>query len=290
MATNNYFKNLNSFPQQELLNDLTREVIQMAGVDVLYLARTSVKVDDVLNEDVLSRFESAVEIEMYVNTPEGFEGAGDVATKFGLDVQDELNMIVNKERFFKETALSNPREGDLIYFPVDRNLFEIKFVEDEKPFYPLGKGTVFELTCEKFIFSEEEFALPEGTATAEIFDAYEKGHAIDIELRLAVGGIDYKVDEQVFQGASLLNATASATVGGGSATNTGDILRLYNVVGDFVAGENLQGVKSSAIRNVIEVDDQNMEASEYSDNKIYETDGDNILDFSEIDPWSEGDL
>lgn len=290
MTTNNYFKNLNSFPQQELLNDLTREVIQMSGVDVLYLARTSVKNDDVLNEDVLSRFESAVEIEMYVNTPEGFEGAGDVATKFGLDVQDELNMIVNKERFFKETALSNPREGDLIYFPVDRNLFEIKFVEDEKPFYPLGKGTVFELTCEKFIFSEEEFALPEGTATADIFNEYERGNAIDIQLTVAVGGIDYKVDEQVFQGVSLLNATASATVGGGSATNTGNILKLYNVVGDFVAGEDLQGVKSSAIRNVIEVDDQNMESSEYSDNKIYETDGDNILDFSEIDPWSEGDL
>ena len=67
MTTNNYFKNINSLPQQELLNDLTKEVIQMSGVDVLYLARTSVKVDDVLNEDVLSRFESAVEIEMYVN-------------------------------------------------------------------------------------------------------------------------------------------------------------------------------------------------------------------------------
>ena len=288
MATNNYFKNLNSFPQQELLNDLTREVIQMSGVDVLYLARTSVKVDDVLNEDVLSRFESAVEIEMYVNTPEGFGGAGDVATKFGLDVQDELNMIVNKERFFKETALAHPREGDLIYFPVDKNLFEIKFVEDEKPFYPLGKNTVFELTCEKFIFSEEEFALPEGTATAEIFDGYEKGHAIDIELIVADGAIDYKVDEVVFQGVSLLNATASGTVGS-FKTDTG-ILRLYNVDGEFATDANLFGVKSDASRNVTKVDDQKMESSEFADNKIYETDGDNILDFSEIDPWSEGDL
>ncbi len=290
MTTNNYFKNLNSFPQQELLNDLTKEVIQMSGVDVLYLARTSVKVDDVLNEDVLSRFESAVEIEMYVNTPEGFEGAGDVATKFGLDVQDELNMIVNKERFFKETALAAPREGDLIYFPIDRNLFEIKFVEDEKPFYPLGKNTVFELTCEKFIFSEEEFALPEDSATAELFDTFERANAIDIEIRVAVGGTDYKVDEQVYQGASLLAATAIGTVGGGSATNTGDLLKLYNVSGEFATGSNVIGVKSTASRNLVEVDDQKIEAVEYSDNKIYETDGDNILDFSEIDPWSEGDL
>ena len=227
---------------------------------------------------------------MYVNTPEGFEGAGDVATKFGLDIQDELNMIVNKERFFKETALAAPREGDLIYFPIDRNLFEIKFVEDEKPFYPLGKNTVFELTCEKFIFSEEEFALPEDTATAELFDAYEKAHAIDIELRVAVGGTDYKVDEQVYQGASLLTATAVGTVGGGSATNTGDILKLYNISGEFATGTVLEGVKSTASRNVVDIDDQKMESSEYSDNKIYETDGDNILDFSEIDPWSEGDL
>ena len=289
MATNNYFKNFNSFPQQELLNSLTREVIQMSGIDVLYLVRTSVKIDDILNEDVLSRFESAVEIEMYINTPEGFGGAGDIATKFGLDVQDELNMIVNKERFFKETGLAAPREGDLIYFPLDRNLFEIRFVEDEKPFYPLGKNTVYELTCEKFVYSQEEFVLPDdGSGTKEIFDKYERKNAITMQLTVAVGSLLYKADETVYQGTSLAGSTATAQVA--DFNDTTGVLNVFHVTGDFGVGQNVIGVKSNAVRSITKIDDQVQSSSEYSDNITFEIEGDGVLDFSELDPWSEGDL
>ena len=289
MATNNYFKNFDSFPQQELLNSLTREVIQMSGIDVLYLVRTSVKIDDILNEDVLSRFESAVEIEMYINTPEGFGGAGDIATKFGLDVQDELNMIVNKERFFKETGLAAPREGDLIYFPLDRNLFEIRFVEDEKPFYPLGKNTVYELTCEKFVYSQEEFVLPDdGSGTKEIFDKYERKNAITMQVTVAAGSLLYKADETVYQGSSLAGATATAQVA--DFNDTTGILNVFHVTGDFATGSNIIGVKSNAVRSITKIDDQVQSSSEYSDNITFETEGDGVLDFSELDPWSEGDL
>ena len=289
MATNNYFKNFDSFPQQELLNSLTREVIQMSGIDVLYLVRTSVKIDDILNEDVLSRFESAVEIEMYINTPEGFGGAGDIATKFGLDVQDELNMIVNKERFFKETGLAAPREGDLIYFPLDRNLFEIRFVEDEKPFYPLGKNTVYELTCEKFVYSQEEFVLPDdGSGTKEIFDKYERKNAITMQVTVAAGSLLYKADETVYQGSSLAGATATAQVA--DFNDTTGILNVFHVTGDFATGSNIIGVKSNAVRSITKIDDQVQSSSEYSDNITFEIEGDGVLDFSELDPWSEGDL
>tara|TARA_R110002167_G_scaffold177326_1_gene377113 strand:- start:24 stop:893 length:870 start_codon:yes stop_codon:yes gene_type:complete len=289
MATNNYFKNFNSFPQQELLNSLTREVIQMSGIDILYLVRTSVKIDDILNEDVLAKYESAVEIEMYVNTPEGFGGAGDIATKFGLDVQDELNMIVNKERFFKETGMAAPREGDLIYFPLDRNLFEIRFVEDEKPFYPLGKNTVYELTCEKFVYSQEEFALPDdGTGTKEIFDKYERKNAITMQLKVAAGSLLYKADETIYQGASLAGATATAQVA--DFNDTTGVLNVFHVTGDFGVGQNVIGVKSAATRSITNIDEQTQTSSEYSDNITFETEGDGVLDFSELDPWSEGDL
>lgn len=289
MATNNYFKNFNSFPQQELLNSLTREVIQMSGIDILYLVRTSVKIDDILNEDVLAKYESAVEIEMYVNTPDGFGGAGDIATKFGLDVQDELNMIVNKERFFKETGMAAPREGDLIYFPLDRNLFEIRFVEDEKPFYPLGKNTVYELTCEKFVYSQEEFALPDdGTGTKEIFDKYERKNAITMQLKVAAGSLLYKADETIYQGASLAGATATAQVA--DFNDTTGVLNVFHVTGDFGVGQNVIGVKSAATRSITNIDEQTQTSSEYSDNITFETEGDGVLDFSELDPWSEGDL
>jgi len=288
MTTNHFFKNFNSFPQQELINSLTREVIQMSGLDVLYLPRTNIKRDDILNEDPLSRFESAVDIEMYINIPEGFGGVGDISTKFGLDVQDEIIMIVNKERFFKETALSAPREGDLIYFPLDRNIFEIKFVEDEKPFYTMGKNTVFEMTCEKYVFSEEKFEIPLGSGGAT-FDKFERENAITIQITLdSVSSDVYTIDEEVYQGSSLAGSTAKGIVADFNSTTS--ILNIFNTVGTFATGINLVGQTSETSRNVIKVDDQNISSSEFSDNSTYETEGDGILDFSEVDPWSEGDL
>ena len=288
MTTNHFFKNFNSFPQQELLNSLTREVIQMSGLDVLYLPRTLVTKDDILNEDPLSKFESAVDIEMYINIPEGFGGVGDISTKFGLDVQDEIIMIVNKERFFKETALSAPREGDLIYFPLDRNIFEIRFVEDEKPFYTMGKNTVFEMTCEKYVFSEEKFELPAGSSGA-IFDTFERENAITVQITVDSGStIVYTKDEDVYQGDSLVGATAKGIVA--DFNSVSNILNVFNTVGTFAINTNLIGNTSAASRNVTKVDDQIISTSEFSDNSTYETDGDGILDFSEVDPWSEGDL
>jgi len=293
MTTNQFFKNFNSLPQQDLLNSLTKEVIQMSGLDVLYLPRTDVKRDDILNEDPLSRYESAVDIEMYINIPEGFGGAGDVATKFGLDVQDEIIMIVNKERFFAETALTSPREGDLIYFPLDRNIFQINFVEDEKPFYTMGKNTVFEMTCEKYVFSEEIFDIPIGSS-GKIFDKFERENAITMQITvasdLAEDALVYAVDEEVFQGASLAGGTAKGIVAGFNGTSSPNTLNIFNVSGTFVTGSNIIGNTSETTRNVTKVDDQTISSSEFADNSTYETDGDGILDFSEVDPWSEGDL
>ena len=96
MATNNYFKNFNSFPQQELLNSLTKEVIEISGIDLLYIKRTTGSKDTILNENPTARFTSCLQVVMYINTPEGFGGAGDAVSKFGLDVQDELILIVSR--------------------------------------------------------------------------------------------------------------------------------------------------------------------------------------------------
>jgi hypothetical protein len=288
MTTNHFFKNFNSFPQQELLNSLTREVIQMSGLDVLYLPRKNIKKDDILNEDPLSKFESAFEIEMYVNVPDGFGGVGDISTKFGLDVQDELILIVNKERFLKETVLSVPKEGDLIYFPLDKNIFEIKFVEHEKPFYSMGKNTVFEMTCEKYVFSEEKFEIPIASSGV-IFDKFERENAITIQITVAAGSsVVYTKDEEVYQGVSLVGSTAKGIVADFNSTT--NIMNIFNTVGTFATGINIIGATSATTRNVTKVDDQTISSSEYSDNSTYETDGDGILDFSEVDPWSEGDL
>lgn len=284
MPTNNYFKNFNSMPQQDLLNSLTTEVIQMNGIDVYYLIRTAVNEDTILNEDSSSKFKSVKQVEMYVNGTDGFTGAGDTVSKFGLDIQDELILTVNKHRFLEAVVMKTPREGDLIYFPLNKGLFEIKFVEHEKPFYSLGKNTVFEITCELFQYSDEIFDIP-AIEQGAIFEKIERENAITTAL--TVGGVDqYTKNEIIYQGASLATATVTAKI----ASQNNNILHVYRVSGAFIVGNPIIGDTSTHSLNIISIDDQDIKTSKYSDNKEFETDGDAILDFTEIDPWSEGDI
>ena len=281
MATNIYFQN--SITDQNLLNEINREVIQQAGIDVMYIPRTLVKEDLVMNEDVLSQFDNAYEIEMYVKSSDNFGGPDDAISKFGLDIRDELILVVHAESFKFATNNTTPLEGDLIYFPLSKGLFEIKFVEDEQPFYQIGKNYVFELTCEVFQYGEEK--IDTGTDA----DKVERENAYAVDLLLTAGGTGtYIVDEEVYQGANLAAATSKAiVVSWVVSTRT---LRINNISGTFATGTNITGSDSSAVWSLTSYDDQLLPTTPYADNKIFETDGDSILDFSEMDPWSEGDL
>ena len=281
MATNIYFQN--SIPDQNLLNEIHREVIQQAGIDVMYIPRTLVKEDLVMNEDVLSQFDNAYEIEMYVKSSDNFGGPDDAISKFGLDIRDELILVVHAESFKFATNITIPLEGDLIYFPLSKGLFEIKFVEDEQPFYQVGKNYVFELTCEVFQYGEEK--IDTGTDA----DKVERENAYAVDLLLTAGGTGtYIIDEEVYQGANLAAATSKAiVVSWVVSTRT---LRINNISGTFATGTNITGNDSSAVWSLTSYDDQLLPTTPYADNKIFETDGDAILDFSESDPFSEGDL
>ena len=282
MATNIYFQN--SITDQNLVNGLHREVIQQAGIDVMYIPRTLVKEDLVLGEDVLSQFNTAYEIEMYVKSSDNFGGPDDAISRFGLDIRDELILIVHAESFKFATAMTLPLEGDLIYFPLSKGLFEIKFVEDEQPFYQVGKNYVFELTCELFQYSEEK--IDTGTDA----DKVERETAYAVDLVLTAGGTGtYIVDEAVYQGANLAGATGKGIVA--AWTSSTRTLRVNNIVGTFAISTNITGATSSAVwSQAAATDDQLLPTIPFADNKILETDGDAILDFSESDPFSEGDL
>ena len=281
MATNIYFQN--SITDQNLLNEINREVIQQAGIDVMYIPRTLVKEDLVLGEDVLSQFNTAYEIEMYVKSSDNFGGPDDAISRFGLDISDELILVVHAESFKFATNNTTPLEGDLIYFPLSKGLFEIKFVEDEQPFYQIGKNYVFELTCEVFQYGEEK--IDTGTDA----DKVERENAYAVDLLLTAGGTGtYIIDEEVYQGANLAAATSKAiVVSWVVSTRT---LRINNISGTFATGTNITGNDSSAVWSLTSYDDQLLPTTPYADNKIFETDGDDILDFSESDPFSEGDL
>ena len=167
MALNPFFLQ-GSQSEQRLVQSLINEQLQIYGVDVIYLPRKILSKDEILTEVQSSTFNDNYAIEAYINTYEGYTGAGDIMTKFGMSLKDELTVTISKERFedFISTFLADlpssereiatrPCEGDLIFFPLGQRVFEIKFVEHEQPFYQLGKNYVYQLKCELFELEDE---------------------------------------------------------------------------------------------------------------------------------------
>ena len=196
MALNPFFLQ-GSQSEQRLVQDLINEQLKIYGVEVKYLPRRIVKKDNIFTEVQSSRFGDNFSIEAYVNTFDGYGGAGDIMTKFGMSLKDELIVTISKERFedfispFLESlpedeieVTSRPNEGDLIFFPLGGRLFEIKFVEHEKPFYQLGKNYVYELRCELFELEDEMGGWDQlSTTTEEIDDALvDQGYITSLKL------------------------------------------------------------------------------------------------------------
>jgi len=165
MALNPYFLQ-GSRAEQRLVQDLINEQLKIYGVEVTYIPRKYVNTESIIEEVTTSKFDDNFAIEAYVNTYDGYAGAGDVLTKFGMSLRDEVTLTISKERFedfispFMDAdddieLSSRPREGDLVFFPLGQRLFEVKFVEHENPFYQLGKNYVYELKCELFEYEDE---------------------------------------------------------------------------------------------------------------------------------------
>jgi hypothetical protein len=167
MALNPFF--LQGSPnEQRLVQELINEQLRIYGVEVVYIPRKFVRRETILREISSSKFDDNFALEAYVNNYDGYSGQGDILTKFGMSLKDDLSLIISKERFEdfiapflesesdEEIVLSSrPREGDLVYFPLGQRLFEVKFVEHEQPFYQLGKLYVYELKCELFEYEDE---------------------------------------------------------------------------------------------------------------------------------------
>lgn len=221
MPVNPYFNHFNHGRTQDLFEDLTIEAIRNFGQDVKYIPRTLVRNDELFGEDVLSKFDDAVDLEMYVKSVDGFGGEGDFLSKFGVEIRDTVTFTVARKRFEQarsEKLLSEngynlvlesantgspsrkfivdsdgtygayrlesdeysidrerPMEGDLIYFPMVKKLFEIKYVEHEELFYQAGRLRTYELRCELFEYSSQRLE----TGNTEI-DAIETAFSTDV--------------------------------------------------------------------------------------------------------------
>ena len=185
MATNFYFQS--GIPggrssEQLLMEDIIIECLKIYGLDTYYIPRKSVNEDDILGEDVLNKYSSAYPLEMYMQNVTGFEGDGDLLTKFGVEFRDTATFIVSRRRWDEVIARSGdavlttrPAEGDIVYFPLTKAFFEIKRVESTDPFFQVGKLYVYKLQCELMQYSSEIF----DTGVSEI-DSIASGDSLDI--------------------------------------------------------------------------------------------------------------
>lgn len=283
MALNSFFTQ-GTTGEQGLVQDLVDEQIKMFGKNVYYIPRTLVKEDSVFGEDTLSKFEGAFEVEVYLEDAGGFRGDGDIFSKFGVRIQDQVTFLISRRRFTEAVddnaqliVEGRPNEGDLIHFTMVGKTFEIQYVEHEQPFYQLGKNYVWGLRCELFEYSDED--IDTGVA---VVDAIETTFANAIALTMAESGSgDFTVGETV------TGANSNVTAEVKSWDSTTRNLIVINRSGAFKSGENITGGDSSAVWTTASYNTINNVNSEYDNNYAIETQADDIIDFTQSNPFGE---
>ena len=282
MATNVFFNHaVNS--EQHLYEDLVVESLRFYGHDVMYLPRQVIEEDSILNEDVQSKFGDAYSVEMYIENTDGFEGEGDLMSKFGLQIRDQATFVISLRSWERFISLDSnlatsfrPNEGDLIYFPLSGSMFEIKFVEHEDPFYQVGKLFVFKLRCELFEYSQEDF----DTGIGDI-DLIEDEQAYSLNMTMNNGNnTDYLANETL-----ALNGTVVAEVV--SWNQPTSKLLAKDITTTLQVGDVLNGA-NGAIFTIASIDDRmtfNNDAA--AQNLDFENKDSSYLDLSETNPFGE---
>ena len=249
MARSNYFQNYQASGETRLIDDLIIEAIGIYGQEAFFLPRTVVNQDNLFSEDTISQFAGAYPLEMYIKDVEGFSGEGDFLSRFGLEIRDQITMSISRRRFGEEvtewdTSITRPREGDLVYLPWIKGslpsaigaLFEIKYVVHDSIFYQLGDLYTYDMTLERFEYSDERL-----DTGLELIDNIE-------------------VDES--QSYQITKAQL--------ATETGAIIAMEN--GTYLINDNYS-------KRLVDKDD---------DSDFFQSGGSRFIDFSEINPFSEG--
>jgi hypothetical protein len=297
MPRNTYFSH-GTTSETRLYEDITIEALKIYGHDVYYIPRTIVDTNAIFNEDALSKFGEAFQIEMYLESTDGFEGDGDLLSKFGVEIRDQMTLVLSTRRWeqlvgrFQPVPEARPQEGDLIYFPLVNGLFEIRFVEDESPFYQLKGLPTFKLTCELFEYGNE--ALDTGV---ESIDSFETQYASQTEILLGAGSGTYQIGEDVTQTNTASGITVTgevSTIGDGriniSSQEASDGSNtLFSTTAGGTTPGNIIGAESSASYAITGIDSFNTmdDNDPKSQNIDFETIGNNFIDFSEMNPFGE---
>ena len=285
MATNPYFNHFQNAPWQNLHQDFIIESIKNFGIDVYYLPRTLVNLDSLYLEDTISEFSNAYLIEMYVKSVDGFEGEGDFISRFGLEIRDQVTFSVARRRWDNLEILDyvRPKEGDLIFFPLNKKLYEIRFVEHESMFYQFGKLPIYDLTCELFQYDDQSI----DTGIDDI-DVIEEKYSYSIEVILDgnTGSGEYQNNEYIYVGDNFETSNTTAKVLSWNSIDS--VLKITDIVGTFSVSQNVIGQTSGAEYTISTTPNTQVFVNDSTaDNVTIETEADGIIDFSETNPFSE---
>ena len=275
MPTNVYF-DTGTKPEQHLYEDLMIEQLKIYGQDVYYIPRTLVKEDNLLGEDVLSKFGDAYQIEMYFENVEGYEGEKEIMSKFGLQMNEDVTFVVARRRFEQLVShdsnlivKTRPNEGDLVYFPKVKKIFEISFVDHDDPFYQVHNVPAFKLKCKTFEYSSEDM----DTGIAEI-DAIETDNSLD--------QLVYQI---TMEQSGTYNEGIELESGDGNLEQETQTGGTDNIIGeDETGGENVVLETGDYIIQeayVTETIDEN------AMNDFFDKQDDTVIDFTESNPFGD---
>ena len=289
MATNIYF-NQKVKSEQSLFEDIIIESLKIYGQDVYYLPRDIVNKDPIFGDDIPSRFNSAYKVEMYIENVDGFDGEGDLMSKFGVELRDQATFIVARrrwtqtvKRFDNEINSIRPREGDLIYLTLSNTMFEIMHVEHEQPFYQLSNLPTYKLRCEKFEYNDEDF-----DTNVDVINTIEQvGYVVKLTLQdsSATGFIIGNTASQTL---------ASGVIVSGDIVDYNDsdnIIQIAHIGSDdsdfheFVSSRvitSLDANQNTLRRMVTGIDEQLNQAS--AQNEDF-SNNNNFIDFTESNPF-----
>jgi hypothetical protein len=288
MATNHYFSQ-KVRSEQDLYEDIIIESLKIYGQDVYYLPRDIINEDRILGDDVPSRFNSSYKIEMYIENVEGFDGEGDLFTKFGVEIRDQATFVVSRKRWANSVArydneLSSvrPLEGDLIYLPLSNKLFQIMQVEHEQPFYQLSNLPTYKLRTELFEYNDEDL-----DTGIDAIDVIERAHAYEYLLTLDSASNGFIIGETATQTFST-GVTMQGEISKWSDSD--NILGLIHVGAsdglyhEFTTTLQISSLTSAATVTAVTEDNQ-ISANEQNDD--FNTIGDSFLDFTESNPFGD---
>jgi hypothetical protein len=304
MSTTNVYFSQGTRNEQSLIEDLIIESLRIYGNEVMYIPRTLVSKDNILGEDRLSQFKSAFPIEMYFENVDSFGGQGAFIQKFGLMVEQSATLVVARRRWEQfigrygvSTLPNRPAEGDLIYFPLSKGLFEIKFVQHQDPFYQLGKLYVYKLQVELFQYASEfiDTGVPEVDAFESLksmtTNVSRSNYGYIKSIAMYNQGSGYTSPPTVvIASSSGHGATATAVLGTGS--QAGKVIRVDVTNG----GTNYQSVPAisfiggggslAAANAVLEVNVDKV-ADSFADNNSFREKSVGVINFDEANPFGE---